>query len=88
VHPDANFAGLYQVGDSGVSGLLRLGGVCQHHDEREGKKKLFHVRFQRFWSARERRPRAMLVQGAKAAVVFVPEVAQYVTCPCAKLHRL
>jgi hypothetical protein len=48
VHPDANLAGLYEVGNSGVSSLLRLGAACQHGHERDGEKKLLHVRLQRF----------------------------------------
>src|SRR5215472_15832328 len=49
VHPDADFAGLHEVSDSGVRDLLRLREVCQHGDERDGEKKLLHVRLQRFW---------------------------------------
>jgi hypothetical protein len=44
VYPDANFAGLYEVSDSGVRDLLRLGEACQHGGKRDGEKKLFHVR--------------------------------------------
>ena len=49
VHPDANFAGLYEVSDSSVRDLLRLGEACQDGGESDGEKKLFHVRLQRFW---------------------------------------
>jgi hypothetical protein len=48
VHPDANFAGLYEVSDSGVRNLLRLGETRQHGRERDGEKKLSHGRLQRF----------------------------------------
>jgi hypothetical protein len=41
VHPDANFAGLYEVGDSGVRDRLRVGEACHHGGERDGEKKLF-----------------------------------------------
>ena len=54
VYPDANFAGLYEVSDSGVRDLLRLGEACQHGGERDGEKKLFHVRLQRFGWPRKR----------------------------------
>jgi hypothetical protein len=57
VYPDANFAGLYEVSDSGVRDLLRLGEACQQHGaQRDGEKKLFHVHLQRLgWPRKQTR---------------------------------
>jgi hypothetical protein len=44
VDPDTNFAGLYEVSDSGVRDLLRLGEVCQYGRKHDGEKQPFHVR--------------------------------------------
>ena len=40
MHPDANFAGLYEVSNSGVKDLLGLGETCQDDREQDGEKKL------------------------------------------------
>jgi hypothetical protein len=37
VYPDANFAGLYEVSDSGIRDLLRLGDCTSKLCEREEK---------------------------------------------------
>jgi hypothetical protein len=34
MHSEANFAGPYEVGNSSVRDLLRLGEARQHHNER------------------------------------------------------
>jgi hypothetical protein len=47
VHPDANFAGLHQVSDSGVRDLLSHGETCQDGRDRDGEKQLFHLSLQR-----------------------------------------
>ena len=43
MHPDANFAGVYEVSDPGIRDLLRLGETCQHGGKRDEEKELFHV---------------------------------------------
>ena len=69
VHPDMNLAFLCKVSNSGVGDLLRLSEACQNRSEREGEKKLFHIRLPRFsYPASERGARNV---GAR---VFLPEV--------------
>jgi hypothetical protein len=41
VHPDANFADPYEVGDPGVRERLRVGEACQHGGKRHAERKFF-----------------------------------------------
>jgi hypothetical protein len=46
VYPNTNFAGLYEISDSGIRDLLRLGEAGQHGGKGDGEKKHFHLRLQ------------------------------------------
>jgi hypothetical protein len=55
VYPDADFAGLHEISDPRVRGLLRLCEACQHGDERDGENQLCHRRLIPICTASERR---------------------------------
>src|SRR5262245_26933997 len=46
VYPNTNLAGLYEISDSRIRDLLRLGEARQHGGEGDGEKEHFHLRLQ------------------------------------------
>jgi hypothetical protein len=43
VYPNTNFAGRYEISDSGIRDLLRLGEARQHGGKGDGEKKDSHL---------------------------------------------